>query len=84
MGGHFHDTAAGTATPRSYEFAWNDDVIAMNQFAGVLTSATEAVASALNTQTRGTAWWSTIRSTSRAKTWWKPPSRCPPAPGRCA
>jgi alpha-mannosidase len=55
MGGHFHDTAAGTATPRSYEFAWNDDVIAMNQFATVLTSATEAVAAALNTQTRGNA-----------------------------
>jgi len=55
MGGQFHDTAAGTATPRSYEFAWNDDVIAMNQFAGVLTSATEAVASGLNTQTRGEA-----------------------------
>ena len=36
MGGHFHDIAAGTATPKAYEFAWNDDVIAMNQFAGVL------------------------------------------------
>ena len=53
MSGHFHDTAAGTATPRAYEFAWNDDVIAMNQFAGVLTSATEGVASALNTETHG-------------------------------
>lgn len=55
MGGHFHDTGAGTATPRSYEFAWNDDILAMNQFAGVLTSATQAVASALNTQTKGAA-----------------------------
>ena len=55
MAGHFHDSAAGTATPRSYEFIWNDDAIAMNQFATVLTSATEAVASGLNTQTRGTA-----------------------------
>ena len=53
MGGHFHDTGAGTATPRAYEFAWNDDIIAMNQFAGVLTSATEAIASGLNTQTAG-------------------------------
>ena len=53
MGGHFHDTAAGTATPRAYEFAWNDDVIAMNQFAGVLTSATEAIASGMNTEGRG-------------------------------
>ncbi len=53
MGGHFHDIAAGTATPRSYEFAWNDDVIAMNQFAGVLANATEAVTAALNTETKG-------------------------------
>jgi alpha-mannosidase len=53
MGGHFHDLAAGTATPKAYEFAWNDDVIAMNQFAGVLTNATEAVAAALNTETKG-------------------------------
>ena len=54
MGGQFHDLAAGTATPKSYEFAWNDDVIAMNQFAGVLTNATEAVTAALNTETSGT------------------------------
>jgi alpha-mannosidase len=53
MGGHFHDTAAGTATPKSYEYAQNDDVIALNQFAGVLTSATEAIASDMNTETRG-------------------------------
>src|ERR1035437_401959 len=53
MGAHFHDLAAGTATPRSYEFAWNDDVIAMNQFAGVLTNATQAVAASLNTATAG-------------------------------
>ena len=53
MGSHFHDLAAGTATPRSYEFAWNDDVIAMNQFADVLADATEGVAAALNTATAG-------------------------------
>ena len=53
MGGHFHDIGAGTATPKSYEFAWNDDAIALNQFAGILTSATEGVSAALNTQTNG-------------------------------
>jgi alpha-mannosidase len=53
MGGHFHDIAAGTATPKAYEFAWNDDAIAMNQFAGVLSSGSEAVAAALDTQTKG-------------------------------
>lgn len=54
MGGQFHDLLPGTATPKAFEFAWNDDVIAMNQFAGVLTSATSAVASAMDTQTQGT------------------------------
>src|SRR5215472_10546695 len=53
MGGHFHDLAAGTATPRSYEFAWNDDLIALNQFAAVLTNATEGVSAALDTQSKG-------------------------------
>ena len=53
MAAHFHDLAAGTATPRAYEFAWNDDVIAMNQFAGVLKSAAEGVSAALDTEGRG-------------------------------
>jgi alpha-mannosidase len=54
LGGHFHDTAAGTATPATYEFAWNDDVIVANQFAGVLTSATETIASGMDTRGAGT------------------------------
>src|SRR5262252_4568923 len=54
LGGQFHDIMAGTATPQSYNYAWNDDVIAMNQFAGVLTSATAAVASGLDTRAQGT------------------------------
>ena len=53
MGGHFHDIAAGTATPKSYEFAWNDDVIAGNQMISVLTSGTQAVAAAMNTSATG-------------------------------
>ncbi len=55
MGGQFHDILPGTATPKAFQFSWNDDVIAMNQFADVLTSATEAIASGLNTQTTGSA-----------------------------
>ena len=54
LAGHFHDLAAGTATPRAYQYSWNDDNIAANQFAGVLTSATEAIASGLDTQGKGT------------------------------
>ena len=55
MGSQFHDIIPGTSTPKAYEFAWNDQLLAMNQFAAVLGSATDAIASALNTQTRGTA-----------------------------
>src|SRR6185369_13846009 len=54
MGGQFHDILPGTATPKAFNFSWNDDVIAMNQFAGVLTSATEGIVSEMNTQTVGT------------------------------
>ena len=53
MGGQFHDILPGTATPEAFQFSWNDDVIAMNQFAQVLTDATEGVASGLNTTTQG-------------------------------
>jgi alpha-mannosidase len=54
LSGHFHDSAAGTATPRAYQFTWNDDLIAANQFADVFTSASTAVASGLDSQTKGT------------------------------
>ena len=55
MGGQFHDIMPGTSTPKAYEFSWNDEVLAMNQFAGVLASATEAVASGMDTQAKGAA-----------------------------
>jgi len=55
LGGQFHDIMAGTATPQAYNFAWNDDVITMNQFAAVLSSAAEGVASAMNTEGAGTS-----------------------------
>ena len=54
MAGHFHDAAGGTATPRSYEFIQNDDVLAMNQFSGVLTSATQGIVSGMDTRGTGT------------------------------
>ena len=53
LAGHFHDTGAGTATPRAYQFAWNDDTIAANQFAGVLSAATQSIASGLDTRGAG-------------------------------
>jgi alpha-mannosidase len=53
MGGQFHDIIPGTSIPKAYEYAWNDELLALNQFAGVLASATEAVASGMNTQAKG-------------------------------
>jgi len=53
MGGQFHDILPGTATPKAFEFSWNDDVIAANRFASLLTSATEAIASGLDTRAGG-------------------------------
>ena len=54
LAGHFHDLAGGTATPRAYEYAWNDDIIAGNQFATVFANSTEAVVSAMDTSGEGT------------------------------
>ena len=59
MAGQFHDTMPGTATPRAYEFGWNDGIRAMNEFASVLTSATDAVASAIDTQVTARRSWFT-------------------------
>lgn len=55
MSGQFHDIIPGTSLPKAYEYAWNDQALALNQFAGVLTSATESIASGLDTQVKGTA-----------------------------
>ncbi|MCX6561215.1 MAG: glycosyl hydrolase-related protein [Candidatus Aminicenantes bacterium] len=55
MGGQFHDIIPGTSIPKAYEYAWNDEVLALNQFGGVLTSAVESVASVLDTRVQGSA-----------------------------
>ncbi len=54
MGGQFHDIIPGTSLPKAYEYAWNDQVLALNQFAAVLTNAAEKVASGLDTRVTGT------------------------------
>lgn len=54
MGGQFHDILPGTSHPKAYEYSWNDEVIAMNQFAGVLDSAVGAIAAGLDTTATGT------------------------------
>jgi alpha-mannosidase len=55
LAGHFHDIAAGTATPKAYQYAWNDAIVAMNQLVGVVTDASEALAASLDTRAEGVA-----------------------------
>ena len=50
----FHDDLTGTSIPRAYEFSWNDELISLGQFAGVLTSSVGAVSRALDTNVKGT------------------------------
>src|SRR5215510_16239987 len=49
----FHDDLTGTSIPQAYQFSWNDELVSANQFAGVLTSATSAVAGLLDTRSQG-------------------------------
>ena len=50
----FHDDLTGTSIDRAYEFSWNDELLSQQQFAGVLTAATGAVARGLDTRVKGT------------------------------
>lgn len=52
LGSQFHDMLPGTAFPRAYDFAWNDEFIAANGFAEVLKSSANIMAAQLNTQVK--------------------------------
>lgn len=48
-----HDDLTGTSIPQAYTFSWNDELIALNQFAQILTSSVAAIASGLDTRAAG-------------------------------
>jgi alpha-mannosidase len=49
----FHDDLTGTSIPRAYEFSWNDELLSLKQFAGILTSSVGAVAEKMDTRVKG-------------------------------
>ncbi|MBK8978753.1 MAG: alpha-mannosidase [Planctomycetes bacterium] len=53
LGSQMHDMLPGTSTPAAYEFCWNDEIVALNGFAGVLTQAVDGVARGLDTRAQG-------------------------------
>jgi len=55
LGSQFHDILPGTAIPKAYEYAWNDELVAANGFAESLKNGVGAMAGKLNTQTQGKA-----------------------------
>lgn len=55
LGSQFHDILPGTSTDKAYDYAWNDEFIAMNGFSEVLKNSVSAIAHGLNTQGEGRA-----------------------------
>ncbi len=54
LGSQMHDILPGTSVPKAYEYSWNDEVLALNQFASVTERASAAVLSTLDTRVQGT------------------------------
>jgi alpha-mannosidase len=54
LGSQMHDILPGTSLPKAYEYSWNDEVLAANQFAAVLEDSAAAVIASMNTQVAGT------------------------------
>ncbi|MEI6822103.1 MAG: glycoside hydrolase family 38 C-terminal domain-containing protein [Bacteroidota bacterium] len=53
LGAQFHDILPGTSIPKAYDYAWNDEILAANQFSNVITNAVGAAAENLNTIGKG-------------------------------
>jgi alpha-mannosidase len=53
LGSQMHDILPGTSIPKAYEYAWNDEVLALNIFSAGLESSAGAVIRALDTRGKG-------------------------------
>ncbi len=53
LGSQFHDILPGTSIPKAYEYAWNDEFIAINGFSEVLKNSLKTISNKLNTNTIG-------------------------------
>jgi len=53
LGSQMHDILPGTSIPKAYEYAWNDEVLAMNIFSSGLVSSAGVVIRAMDTRGKG-------------------------------
>ncbi len=55
LGSQMHDILPGTSVPTAYDYSWNDEVLAANQFSTILEDAAGAVISGMDTRTDANA-----------------------------
>ena len=55
LGSQMHDMLPGTSLPVAYDYCWNDELLALNQFGAVTQDAVGSVASAMDTRAKGIA-----------------------------
>ena len=55
LGSQMHDMLPGTSLPIAYDYCWNDELLALNQFGAVTQDAVGSVASTMDTRARGAA-----------------------------
>ncbi len=53
LGSQMHDILPGTAIPKAYTYAWNDEFVAANGFANVLKGAVADLSERMNTEGKG-------------------------------
>jgi len=53
LSSQFHDMLPGTVIPKAFEYAWNDELVAANQFSNVLANASGAIIRGMDTNVKG-------------------------------
>lgn len=54
LANQMHDILPGTSIPRAYIYSWNDEIVALNGFAAVLSDSVGTIVRAMDTRVRGT------------------------------
>ncbi|HEY7089257.1 MAG TPA: glycoside hydrolase family 38 C-terminal domain-containing protein, partial [Tepidisphaeraceae bacterium] len=53
LGSQMHDMLPGTSLPKCYEYCWNDELLALNQFASIERMGASVVAEQMDTRAQG-------------------------------
>jgi len=53
LGSQMHDILPGTCIPKAYEYAWNDEILALNYFSGALQASAASVIHGMDTRGSG-------------------------------